>query len=397
MIDKQVLDRFEDAIGYFEDNWSPNSRDRIQDILQEYCPHDVAALTEMIRIDIELRYRHGIPLPIEHYIEQFDELRSIPVSLAEVAFEDYRSRVAFGYPISPSRWEDLPEIDNQLWFQQLKLQNDRDDSSPAPASRVSADKFRVIPGASCDLESELKQIGFELVNRIGSGNFSNVYLATQIELADRYVVLKVVEEALQEPESMAMLQHTNIVPIYSFHRIRSGSVICMPYTGSVTLARYFSDDPNRNGQSLVNTVVNGANDTLEIKDDQWVPPTSENKTRSPAANENAVLKTLDELQDFDCNDLALWMFQRIVSALAHSHAREILHGDLKPANILIRNDGEPALLDFNLSHVIDGRQSKRVGGTLPYMAPETYRSLGRTRTERRRSICGHLQRWRHPV
>ncbi|MCG8648753.1 MAG: tetratricopeptide repeat-containing serine/threonine-protein kinase, partial [Pirellulales bacterium] len=76
-----------------------------------------------------------------------------------------------------------------------------------------------------------------------------------------------------------------------------------------------------------------------------------------------------------CNELALWIFQRLAAALAHSHARGVLHGDLKPANVLIRNDGEPALLDFNLSQSLDSQYVKHIGGTLPYMAPECYRGL----------------------
>jgi tetratricopeptide (TPR) repeat protein len=51
---------------------------------------------------------------------------------------------------------------------------------------------------------------------------------------------------------------------------------------------------------------------------------------------------------------------------------------LKPANILLRDDGEPMLLDFNLS---DSGQFAAVasdavmGGTLPYMAPEQIRAI----------------------
>ncbi len=41
--------------------------------------------------------------------------------------------------------------------------------------------------------------------------------------------------------------------------------------------------------------------------------------------------------------------------------------------MLIRNDGEPALLDFNLSQSLDHAGVKYAGGTLPYMSPETYR------------------------
>src|SRR5581483_409729 len=47
--------------------------------------------------------------------------------------------------------------------------------------------------------------------------------------------------------------------------------------------------------------------------------------------------------------------------------------DLKPANVLLSDDGRPMLLDFNLAEDTKLRASAEraaVGGTLPYMAPE---------------------------
>jgi tetratricopeptide (TPR) repeat protein len=59
----------------------------------------------------------------------------------------------------------------------------------------------------------------------------------------------------------------------------------------------------------------------------------------------------------------------LADGLAHAHARGLLHLDLKPANILLADTGEPMLLDFNLavdaSEPLAGR-----GGTLAYLAPE---------------------------
>ena len=61
-------------------------------------------------------------------------------------------------------------------------------------------------------------------------------------------------------------------------------------------------------------------------------------------------------------EAVLWLAARLADGLAHAHARGIVHRDLKPANILLTDEGQPMLLDFNLSE--DTKlQSQRVGGT----------------------------------
>ncbi|MEO1525061.1 MAG: protein kinase [Planctomycetota bacterium] len=363
MIHQAQSDRLDDAIDEFEDTWSSESRLKIETLLQRHgLAESDEAIAELIRIDIELRYENGLATDLEDYFGHFGTLLESPHRVAEIAFEDYRSRSAKGHSLAASRWSALPGIADQSWFRQLASE-----TRSVPQRRFMAESDEAF-------ETALAESGFQLVEEIGSGNFSHVYLATQQNLSDRFVVLKIVAEALTEPESMAMLQHTNIVPIFSFHQFRSRSVICMPYAGRVTLADFLQRrnvDSGRTGESLVMTVKASLSDTKVVE----ASPSTTPLPLIPAADEHAGVGMLDRFEGLDCGDLATWIFQRLAGALAHSHARGVLHNDLKPSNVLIRNDGEPALLDFNLSHSLSGQTPRRVGGTLPYMSPETFRAM----------------------
>jgi len=75
--------------------------------------------------------------------------------------------------------------------------------------------------------------------------------------------------------------------------------------------------------------------------------------------------------------------RQLASALAHAHDRGVVHGDLKPSNIIITPGGDAKVLDFGLARRSDPGEFDRqtletmsaesrpgLGGTLPYMAPE---------------------------
>jgi tetratricopeptide (TPR) repeat protein len=76
----------------------------------------------------------------------------------------------------------------------------------------------------------------------------------------------------------------------------------------------------------------------------------------------------------DFLDGVLHLGVQLARALAFAHSKGVLHRDLKPSNVLITPSGKPMLLDFNLSfdQQLGGA---RVGGTLPYAAPEQLRGI----------------------
>jgi serine/threonine protein kinase/tetratricopeptide (TPR) repeat protein len=221
-------------------------------------------------------------------------------------------------------------------------------------------------------------VGFRLVRELGRGAFGRVFLATQPELAGRPVALKVSADLVGESRSLAQLQHTNIVPVYSVHRDGYLQAVCMPYFGATTLAdllarcRARPTLPNT-GEDLVNTLRDMAADTRP--DSIW------DSVRDGVKEPSAVSRGADARTDAVFAALAgmsypaavCWLVARVADGLGHAHERGILHRDVKPANVLLTDDGQPMLLDFGVAEDLKVKADAtggRVGGTIPYMAPE---------------------------
>ncbi|MFN3430093.1 MAG: serine/threonine-protein kinase, partial [Candidatus Sericytochromatia bacterium] len=67
-------------------------------------------------------------------------------------------------------------------------------------------------------------------------------------------------------------------------------------------------------------------------------------------------------------DVRQWL-PGIAAALAYLHGRGYVHGDLKPENIRLREDGVPKLMDLGLL-TRAGRSGGPIRGSLLYLAPE---------------------------
>src|SRR5262249_12982583 len=90
------------------------------------------------------------------------------------------------------------------------------------------------------------------------------------------------------------------------------------------------------------------------------PDTNAAGPAEPVPASSPALRSLEGLTDVDA---VLWIGERLADGLAHAHERGILHHDLKPANILLTDEGQPMLLDFNLSTDTKAASSRtRMGG-----------------------------------
>jgi len=79
----------------------------------------------------------------------------------------------------------------------------------------------------------------------------------------------------------------------------------------------------------------------------------------------------------------LELFAKVCDAVAYLHEHSIVHGDLKPSNVMVRADGTPKLLDFGTAQLLDGGRdayepSARSMMTPAYASPEQIDGRGPT-------------------
>lgn len=84
--------------------------------------------------------------------------------------------------------------------------------------------------------------------------------------------------------------------------------------------------------------------------------------------ENGSLERLSQGDETLTVDQIVELFREIATGLNHSHAKGILHCDLKPGNVLLDQDNQPRLADFGQSRLTNEQAPSL--GTLFYMAPE---------------------------
>ena len=391
----------DEALDRFEQNWSVSS-DRFIEAVATTANAEATPelLLELIRADIGRRYGAGVPVSLESYGQRFPEVFADEERTALVCYEDFRARKSRGLPCPPNRWSGRSAVAAQAWYRELLVtsMDSGDWSSSAELRHETGLSLKsVSPGAAEAAGTDFLRMGdFELVALLGSGSFSRVYLARQTSLGCRYVALKVVNRALREPSHLARLQHTGIVPLYSCHYVDGRWLLCMPYSGPATLADWLKQNSapsSRSGRSLIETLQN-AQDRVTMRSSPGSSTANSNHTEGVLHQKHrgeqsqhdgdlenlrrwhdAASEPLQQLTSLNSRQFVMWIFRRLASALAHAHQRGIVHGDLKPANILIRNDGEPALIDFNLSQMIDDGPRRWSGGTLAYMAPEQLTAL----------------------
>jgi serine/threonine-protein kinase len=70
---------------------------------------------------------------------------------------------------------------------------------------------------------------------------------------------------------------------------------------------------------------------------------------------------------------AAYIIEQILSALEHAHRAGVVHRDVKPANVMVTDEGAVKIMDFGIARVLGAEQKTvdfRLMGTPAYMSPE---------------------------
>jgi eukaryotic-like serine/threonine-protein kinase len=363
-----------DYVDRFEEAWSAGSQPDLLKFMPSGDEQEVREIAlELMRVDLERRWSAGNPEPLISYFQRFPWLNQATEAKGALAFEEYRIRRARGEDVKPEEYSQRWHVDSKRWPKPplpsvetaslLKANTSTLEILKQDASRL-VESVEVFPSAGETFG------GFYLERELGRGKFSRVFLAKQPELANRRVVLKLSSDQWTESEKLARLQHPYIVPIYSIQNRAGLTGICMPFFGETTLLDPLSRGslPRGNPWDLrtafrhtaVPPQMPGGGEATSI------PPKS-------SGLEVAWIAAYGPRHGLSGHEvLCATLAKKLADALAHAHHRGIVHRDLKPANVLMTDDGDPMILDFNLSEdiVVGGRSTLMVGGTFPYMAPE---------------------------
>jgi len=172
---------------------------------------------------------------------------------------------------------------------------------------------------------------YEILGELGRGGMAAVYLATDVSL-NRKVAIKTMLPELtarhdmvarfkREAQMAAGLSHPHIVQIHSVRQTQNLVYFVMKFI------------EGRGLESIIDS--HGALDL----------------------------------------DMTRLMLQQAASALSFAHHRGVVHRDVKPANIMIDENGWAVMTDFGIAKVDDGANLTATGtsvGTPHYMAPEQF-------------------------
>ncbi|QDT97108.1 serine/threonine-protein kinase [Gimesia aquarii] len=307
-------------------------------------------LIELIKIDLEFRWeRFNFPKRIKEYLDEFPMLLedTLPVDLL---YEEFHLLRQNGFEVDPADYLSLfptvsPQLEQLFDLNHAYVTTKIINQSPPQAFH----HFQ--PGHTVD--------DFELLTLLGKGAFAKVYQARQTSM-QRIVALKISEDSSSEPQTLAQLDHDNIVRVFDQRIMPDKKIrlLYMQYLPGGTLQSVVeiirkTAPAERSGKILVSAV----NQSLELRGES-------------RPSESLIYQKINSLT---WPETICWLGIRLANALNYAHKKGVLHRDIKPANVLLTAEGIPKLADFNISFssaVTGTTPAAYFGGSLAYMSPE---------------------------
>jgi serine/threonine protein kinase len=289
------------------------------------------------------------PFRVEKAIEENPELADDPRALIEFAVEEFADRRDSGEEVSASTYaQRFPAVQTQLFDSLVVDQGFRENSDWVQDILSRKPDQYDWPGIGETIG------GYKLLEPLGAGGFSRVYLADDPKVPGRNVALKLCRQETHEATNLANLNHRSIGVVYDVTRDnkRGFGIISMQFRSRTTI------------HNIVTKLWGGRS------------PESAKAVWDVVQTANRLEGETPEWSQATFTDWVLNLAIELARGLAESHENGIVHCDLKPANILVDREGRPILVDFNVAFRRDAAASPgNVGGTLPYMAPEQIRAI----------------------
>ena len=264
---------------------------------------------------------------------------------------------------------------------------------------------------------------YRLIREVGRGGMGVVYEAEQISLGRR-VALKVLPRQVvgestvrqrfhREARAAAQLHHTNIVPVFEVGEDQDTCWYAMQLIlgqGLDQIIKELRQQPSSRSEGrqplessapptglaraplsqVTQALVNGRYACPDL--DPSTPPLAPAKASAAStpldSTDSTCLAGRNELSAVDSAGGQYYrsvarIGRQVADALAHAHARGIVHRDVKPSNLLLDMAGVVWITDFGLAKTAENSLTTTgdIVGTLRYMAPERFKGECDERTD----------------
>lgn len=220
-----------------------------------------------------------------------------------------------------------------------------------------------------------KQLGeYTILQELGRGGMGIVFLGIQPALS-RLSAIKILspsfsrdQEAINnfqaEAKTIAKFSHPNIVPIYSVSDDKGVRYIAMGYVSGRSLKDIIEAFRDKKCPDHLKTMA-----IKSILQESLIG-------NSDLSQKNITLKRDVKFWEKSYFHFSALIGSEIAEALSYAHQNGIIHGDLKPSNILLTKEAIPMVADFGLSRdmkELSLSKNNEFSGTLSFAAPEQIR------------------------